>query len=505
MLEFPSVTVCNTNKLRKSAVRNSIYNQMLILESNFVPAYYADCGDDQFRCDSGSEHGVCIPTDLLCDTISQCYGGEDEDNCDECEEPNFRCLASSECINNLKVCDGTYDCRDGSDESGSICEPELKNVARGKATSLTGPILENRDSNLAVDGYTYTCVQTDWIWEPLWSVDLGKNYLVYKLKITHRATYDPKLVNAEIRVGLAPKAGPDNPICVKSIQEHETQTETFIVRCNPVPVAGRHVFIQVKGKTEDMRLCEVEVLATDLLLWNLASDKIASQSSIYAYGSAIKAIDGDKTNDYSGRSCTHTQKEYQPWWKVDLGGEYEIHKVIITNRADCCGDRLYGAVVRVGNNDAITNNTQCGQTIATGNVNSQGVAAVECFLQGRFVSVQLENREEYLSLCELEVMGQDIAEELSNVAYGKPAEQSSTYYEHVASRAVDGNENFALETGHSCIHSAKEAGAWWRVDLLKVYSVYKVVMINRYDCCRERASFVVGYSVLQVLSSLSYP
>ncbi|XP_070538275.1 uncharacterized protein [Ptychodera flava] len=527
-LEFPTVTVCNTNKLRKSAVRNSVYNQMLILENNFVPAYYVpclegdflcnngihciklylvcdginhcgdmsdehhcsypECGDDQFRCDSGSELGMCISNDLLCDKTTHCYGGEDEDNCDECEDPHFRCLVSSECINKLKVCDGSYDCRDGSDESGSICNPEWRNVAKGKPAQQSGRIYRNTRPILAVDGNVLTCALTQNMWQPFWTVNLRKSYLVYELRITHRATTNPRLAGAQIRIGMSPRMF-DNPICVERIQEYQTQTKNFTLRCNPSPAAGRFVFIKILGKSEAMRLCEVEVLAVDSRHWNLASDKLASQSSIYAYGSAIKAIDGDKTNDYSGRSCTQTQKEHQPWWKVDLGREFEIHDVIITNRGDCCGDRLEGAVVRVGNDEDIANNQKCEESIDTVGINLEGEISIQCLLEGRFVSIQLENKTDYLTLCEVEIMGQEIASKLLNVAYGKPAEQSSTYYRNIASRAVDGNENSHLMTGHSCIHSANEAGAWWRVDLLKVYSVYKVVIINRNDCC---ASQLIG-------------
>ena len=38
-----------------------------------------------------------------------------------------------------------------------------------------------------------------------------------------------------------------------------------------------------------------------------------------------------------------------PWWMVDLKASYWIGQIVITNRGDCCGDRLDGAEIRVGN------------------------------------------------------------------------------------------------------------------------------------------------------------
>ena len=36
-------------------------------------------------------------------------------------------------------------------------------------------------------------------------------------------------------------------------------------------------------------------------------------------------------------SCTHTDMQTNPYWRVDLGAEYSIGRVKIYNRGDCCG------------------------------------------------------------------------------------------------------------------------------------------------------------------------
>ncbi|XP_070577519.1 uncharacterized protein [Ptychodera flava] len=68
--------------------------------------------------------------------------------------------------------------------------------------------------------------------------------------------------------------------------------------------------------------------------------------------------------------------------------------------------RLRGAVIRVGNSDVIANNEKCGETITADEISSNEMIEVECALEGRFVSVQLENITGVLTLCEVEVLGE---------------------------------------------------------------------------------------------------
>ena len=73
------------------------------------------------------------------------------------------------------------------------------------------------------------------------------------------------------------------------------------------------------------------------------------QSSLFFEGDpgAGSAVDGVRTTVYPS-SCTSTSHETDPWWRVDLGGLYRVTAVTITNRGDCCPERLDGAEVLVG-------------------------------------------------------------------------------------------------------------------------------------------------------------
>ncbi|MEE6525392.1 hypothetical protein FKM82_025349 [Ascaphus truei] len=90
---------------------------------------------------------------------------------------------------------------------------------------------------------------------------------------------------------------------------------------------------------------------------NLATSGKASQSSNYTpFATADKAIDGNKNGVFSTQTCTHTNNDKGPWWKLDLKQSYKIDTIVITNRQDCCPERLKGAEVRVGNSAENKNN-----------------------------------------------------------------------------------------------------------------------------------------------------
>ncbi|KAJ8007601.1 hypothetical protein DPEC_G00095720 [Dallia pectoralis] len=82
---------------------------------------------------------------------------------------------------------------------------------------------------------------------------------------------------------------------------------------------------------------------------NVALNGVAALSSRFKGVEASKAIDGDRTSHYCSGSCTSTLKETNPWWRVDLREVYRVSTVSLTNRQDCCSERLDGAEIRIGN------------------------------------------------------------------------------------------------------------------------------------------------------------
>jgi hypothetical protein len=88
-----------------------------------------------------------------------------------------------------------------------------------------------------------------------------------------------------------------------------------------------------EGTDHWMNLAEVEVFSGGT---NVAQGKTVTQSSISHPGTfdPPNLVDGNKTN------FAHTNNEAVEWFQIDLGQDYEIEKVVITNRTDCCQARL---------------------------------------------------------------------------------------------------------------------------------------------------------------------
>ncbi len=76
--------------------------------------------------------------------------------------------------------------------------------------------------------------------------------------------------------------------------------------------------------------------------------KLSSLSTYDRLGAAQNAVDGNTESDYMLGSCTHTVGD-DPWWRVDLKEVHKVTRVIITNRGDCCEERIVGAQIRIGN------------------------------------------------------------------------------------------------------------------------------------------------------------
>ncbi len=147
----------------------------------------------------------------------------------------------------------------------------------------------------------------------------------------------PLLSDPGHRAALYPKVKPLLDGLPKELASAAEQDKT---------VLGRFVRVELPGKQRTLTLAEVEVYSAGR---NIARQGKARQKNTAFGGEAQRAIDGNKSGNYSDNGQTHTSENTaDPWWEVDLGGEFPITAIVIYNRTDrALGKRLQGFTLKV--------------------------------------------------------------------------------------------------------------------------------------------------------------
>ncbi|XP_035862275.1 fucolectin-like [Sander lucioperca] len=158
----------------------------------------------------------------------------------------------------------------------------------------------------------------------------------------------------------------------------------------------------------------------------------------HAFGAAYNAIDGNRDPTFNGGSCTRTDEQTNPWWRVDLLESYIVTSIIITNRGDCCPERLNGAEIHIGNS-----------------LQDHGAA----------------NPVFSADICKCFLFAGE------NLALQGKATQSSQHSTGTAYNAIDGNRA-SVWSQASCSHTVQELNPWWRLDLGKTHRVFSVTITN---------------------------
>ncbi|XP_077196910.1 uncharacterized protein LOC143838891 [Paroedura picta] len=361
------------------------------------------------------------------------------------------------------------------------------------------------------------CTHTDLEINPWWTVDLGAVFQVRKVSVLNRGDCCADRINgAEIRIGNSPeKGGITNPRCA-TINSLSTG-ETGIFDCGEAQ--GQYVTVTIPG-IQYLTLCEVQVFGVKLntselssgieqyvkprkpfrrpgavtkgrslysVVYNAALDGKALQSSIYNHlGGPENALEDFGSSNYLRGHCTHTQQEDNPWWMVDLRARFKVSSLHVTNRGDCCEERLEGAEIRIGNSkdQGGTSNPRCATITMMGAGETRKFDCGEMI--GQYVTLTIPGKKKYLSVCEVQVFGVRVPPLIPNVALGGTASQSSTLNKlGVAENAIDGSTSVNFMR-RSCTHTDLELNPWWTVDLKAEFSVSSVSLTNREDCCASR-------------------
>ncbi|KAM8734635.1 fucolectin-6-like [Acanthopagrus schlegelii] len=294
---------------------------------------------------------------------------------------------------------------------GTCSAGKYQNVAlRGVATQSArygneyGAAYNAIDGNRESDYRAGSCSHTTEMRNPWWRVDLLESYIITSITIVNRDDCCKERINGlEVHIGNSvERDGFENPVVARiaDIGRAKMFSQTFTDR-----VEGRYVTLVIPGPRRIITVCEVEIYGYRSPSGeNLALQGKATQSSLFQFGFANNAIDSSQNSEWGDGSCSHTSNDVGPWWRLDLRKSYKVFTVKITNKKSN-PERLNGAEIRIG--DSIdnngNNNTMCDviQSIEAG-----ATTEFQCpGLDGRYVNIVIPGKEEFLSLCEVEVYG----------------------------------------------------------------------------------------------------
>eukprot|EP00079_Xenopus_tropicalis_P036631 XP_017950402.1 PREDICTED: uncharacterized protein LOC108644505 [Xenopus tropicalis] len=289
----------------------------------------------------------------------------------------------------------------------------------------------------------------------------------------------------------------------------EVSTGSITVPCEGM--AGYYVTVLIRHSAEYLQLREVEVYgeeSADYKGVNLARrGEVAQSSTFISSHVAETAIDGIKLTDLSIYPCAHTNDDKSPWWRLDLKSRFAVEYVFLVYRMDDKRERLLGAEIRIGDSADNKNAVFClefdakseqgakiniaaGQSRVGPSLKATKAIITLCCegMEGRYVSVVIPGRREYLQLCEVEVYGEESTAFKDNLVQSGEVSQSSTYRpECGAAAAVDGVKGTNPHTP-PCTHTQCDPPAWWRLDLKKRYNVQTVIVTRMEQSERLRGA-----------------
>lgn len=136
---------------------------------------------------------------------------------------------------------------------------------------------------------------------------------------------------------------------------------TLSIDPSTIKPSGRYIKITqskaqdltIAGNEDDhnynINLAEVEVYDSNNTL--VSNNKTVTGSSVHEDHPWANLVDGNKTNFAHTIGTTASEIDNM---QIDLGAVKEIKKIVITNRTDCCKDRINGLKVQVLNESNVS-------------------------------------------------------------------------------------------------------------------------------------------------------
>ncbi|OCT77243.1 hypothetical protein XELAEV_18032441mg [Xenopus laevis] len=346
------------------------------------------------------------------------------------------------------------------------------NLARWGEAHQSSIVYSGNRALQAIDGIhlpdRHHCALTGYDNPAWWRLDLKKRYKVHTVIVVNRIDGNrERLMGAEIRVGDA--VDNNNPVCGTITKGAEA-----IITLSCGGMEGRYVSVVIPGREEYLDLCEVEVYGEE----STGYKDLQARSGDIRQSSVYRAEHRGQDTSPLVPPCTRTGYDNPAWWQLDLKKRYKVHTVIIENRMDEYSERLLGAEIRIG--DLVDNNNTVCRNIT--DVSQANITLYCNGMEGRYVSVVIPGRRQYLQLCEVEVYGEEsINQEGINLARSGEVSQSSTRSpEYGAERAIDGNKD-TNNYSQPCTQTKKDSTPWWQLDLMRTYRIGAILIVSRGD------------------------
>ncbi|KAI3375685.1 hypothetical protein L3Q82_003984 [Scortum barcoo] len=368
------------------------------------------------------------------------------------------------------------------EESGR--EPGAVNMALGGAAVQSSVWDLQLPAKMVIDGKPYSnygywsCTSTLYENNPWWRLDMGVSYTISSIEVIRRSDCcDMELNGTEIRIGDSlGNNGNNNPRCAV-ITVISDITMTF--SCSQME--GRYINFVTPGVQRRLQLCEVKVFTTTHITGaNMALGGVAVQSTLLnGLTPASSAIDGKPYSNYLHLSCSSTNFENNPWWRLDLRGQYQISTVEVVRRSDSFIQNINDAEIRIGN--SLENNGNNNPRCAVISVTNDITMAFNCGqMEGRYVNIFQPKINGLIQLCEVKVYATTYISG-ANVAPRGLATQSAEPVSITTAPQMAIDEN-PYET---CASVQLKDNPWWQLDLRSMYRITAVSITSIGDCCPE--------------------
>jgi len=337
------------------------------------------------------------------------------------------------------------------------------NLSLGKTSTQSGnfdlantyPASKAIDGSIATGSFNHTNSQL----QPWWQVDLGSNYKVTSIEITHRTGCTGcvgRIKKFRVFVGSTPVAGFSSSGYVYEYNNPTGLGNGEVINIPNLNATGQLVRIWVDhGNTANyLHFAEVKVMGCCLSSQN-PTVSISTGASSYVQGSSFtvnasaNALGGQVTGVefYDGASllATDNAAPFNHTISPAIASSYNLTAKAIDN----CGGSGTSNTLNISTTSACNDGYKNGSEIG---VDCGGICS-PC-PQGCITS--------------------------SNISQGKPASQSSNYNaanQYPASMGVDGSTITS-----SFNHTGPESQPWWQVDLGGTYHVTSIEITNRTGC-----------------------